>query len=238
MPRCCSLLFWSIIGIDRGELTITTTNNNNNNNHSTVRYGTVRYCTVAVLVRLFPHAIATWQERRARASLRTLEHKTMHCCMLLLAVLPSASAYQLPSVPRAVSALRHAAVRACDAPAADAEAAEATGGIISFSERALAQLETMREKEESNSLILRMGVRAGGCSGMSYVMDLEKPELVTEGDTVVELGEGMQCAIDPKSLMFLYGMQLDYSDELIGGGFSFQNPNAEETCGCGKSFGI
>ena len=58
----------------------------------------------------------------------------------------------------------------------------------------------------------------------------EKPDAVLdEADTVVDLAEGMKCAIDPKSLMFLYGMQLDYSDELIGGGFSFQNPNAEET---------
>ena len=48
----------------------------------------------------------------------------------------------------------------------------------------------------------------------------------------------IRCVIDPKSLMFLYGLQLDYSDELIGGGFSFANPNAEETCGCGKSFGV
>ena len=81
-------------------------------------------------------------------------------------------------------------------------------------------------------------VRAGGCSGMSYVMDLAKSSDIDENDTVVELDENMRCVIDPKSLVFLYGMQLDYSDELIGGGFSFQNPNAEETCGCGKSFGI
>ena len=80
-----------------------------------------------------------------------------------------------------------------------------------------------------------MAVRAGGCSGMSYVMDLTKLEDVDENDTIVNLDENMRCVIDPKSLMFLYGMQLDYSDELIGGGFSFSNPNAEETCGCGKS---
>ena len=73
---------------------------------------------------------------------------------------------------------------------------------------------------------------------MSYVMDLTKSDDVDETDTVVDLDENMKCVIDPKSLMFLFGMQLDYSDELIGGGFSFYNPNAEETCGCGKSFGI
>ena len=142
---------------------------------------------------------------------------------LLLLLLPATSGFLLPLTPRL--AVRRAAVCACDAAAPE----EATGGIISFSERALAQLESMREKQDDGKLILRMGVRAGGCSGMSYVMDLEKPDKVDEGDTVVDLAEGMQCAIDPKSLMFLYGMQLDYSDELIGGGFSFQNPNAEET---------
>jgi iron-sulfur cluster assembly accessory protein len=145
---------------------------------------------------------------------------------LLLALLPVTSAYLLPLTPAARVAARRAVICACDTAAPEEEA---TGGIISFSDRALAQLESMREKQEDGKLILRMGVRAGGCSGMSYVMDLEKPDKVDEGDTVVDLAEGMQCAIDPKSLMFLYGMQLDYSDELIGGGFSFQNPNAEET---------
>ena len=50
--------------------------------------------------------------------------------------------------------------------------------------------------------------------------------------------EGVRCVIDPKSLLYLFGLQLDYSTELIGGGFNFQNPNAETTCGCGKSFNV
>jgi len=54
---------------------------------------------------------------------------------------------------------------------------------------------------------------------------------------VVDVTKGMAAAIDPKSLMYLYGMKLDYSDALIGGGFSFDNPNADSSCGCGKSFG-
>jgi iron-sulfur cluster assembly accessory protein len=139
----------------------------------------------------------------------------------------------------ASSDFRRASLLACDAPAdpaAPAEMPPVEERIISFSDRALAQLESMREKQEGDELILRMGVRAGGCSGMSYIMDLEKPEKVDAADTVVELADSMRCVIDPKSLMFLYGMQLDYSDELIGGGFSFQNPNAEETCGCGKRY--
>jgi len=82
-----------------------------------------------------------------------------------------------------------------------------------------------------------MGVRAGGCSGMSYVMDFISVNDVT-GDDHIEEYDGIKCVVDPKSLMFLYGLQLDYSDELIGGGFKFQNPNAESSCGCGKSFGV
>ena len=73
---------------------------------------------------------------------------------------------------------------------------------------------------------------------MSYVMDLMKPEDVGEDDTVIDYEGGIRCAIDPKSLLFLYGLNLDYSDELIGGGFSFHNPNADSTCGCGKSFEV
>ena len=145
--------------------------------------------------------------------------------LALIVSLPTA--FVLPMTP--LPTMRRAAVYACDAPEPAPEEAS-NGGIISFSERALQQLETMREKDPTGKIVLRMGVRAGGCSGMSYVMDLEKPDAVLdEADTVVDLAEGMKCAIDPKSLMFLYGMQLDYSDELIGGGFSFQNPNAEET---------
>ena len=122
--------------------------------------------------------------------------------------------------------------------AAEPTDADAAAPIITLSERAIRQLEVLREGSNLDEIILRMGVRAGGCSGMSYVMDLAKPEDVSEEDTIVEIAADKKAVIDPKSLMFVYGMRLDYSDELIGGGFSFQNPNAEETCGCGKSFGV
>ena len=82
-----------------------------------------------------------------------------------------------------------------------------------------------------------MGIRAGGCSGMSYVMDMIPPDQIKEDDHV-EIYEGIQCVVDPKSLLYLFGLQLDYSDELIGGGFKFINPNAETSCGCGKSFNV
>ena len=85
---------------------------------------------------------------------------------------------------------------------------------------------------------LRMGVKAGGCSGMSYAMDLCKEDDITEQDHVEEWPEGFKVVIDPKSMLYLFGLELGYSNELIGGGFQFKNPNAETSCGCGTSFGI
>ena len=68
---------------------------------------------------------------------------------------------------------------------------------------------------------------------MDFIKDGE-----VQPDDHVEIYGGIKCVVDPKSLLFLYGLQLDYSDELIGGGFKFQNPNAGTSCGCGKSFGV
>jgi iron-sulfur cluster assembly protein len=70
---------------------------------------------------------------------------------------------------------------------------------------------------------------------MSYVMDFEERSNIREEDSLIEQ-DGFTMVCDPKSLLYLFGMQLDYSDALIGGGFNFQNPNASSTCGCGKSF--
>jgi iron-sulfur cluster assembly accessory protein len=70
---------------------------------------------------------------------------------------------------------------------------------------------------------------------MSYTMDFLPGSSVTEDDTVVD-ADGVTLVVDPKSLLFLYGLQLDYSAALIGGGFKFSNPNATSSCGCGTSF--
>eukprot|EP00638_Chattonella_subsalsa_P006801 CAMPEP_0117756854 /NCGR_PEP_ID=MMETSP0947-20121206/14351_1 /TAXON_ID=44440 /ORGANISM="Chattonella subsalsa, Strain CCMP2191" /LENGTH=196 /DNA_ID=CAMNT_0005576571 /DNA_START=60 /DNA_END=650 /DNA_ORIENTATION=- len=114
--------------------------------------------------------------------------------------------------------------------------------VVTLSENALkhlAELKTKQGKAEEENLMMRMGVKSGGCSGMSYVLDFMEESEITEEDHIEEWEEHkLKCAIDPKSLLYLYGLQLDYSDELIGGGFEFRNPNAEQTCGCGKSFGV
>jgi iron-sulfur cluster assembly protein len=114
--------------------------------------------------------------------------------------------------------------------------AEAEEKVLVITPKAMDHLAFLKSKQESG-MILRMGVRAGGCSGMSYVMDFVKEGEITDDDHVEEY-DGIRCVVDPKSLLFIYGMKLDYSDELIGGGFKFSNPNAETSCGCGKSFGV
>ena len=82
---------------------------------------------------------------------------------------------------------------------------------------------------------LRLGVKGGGCSGMSYVLAFdEKPR---QDDETLML-EGLTVYVDPKSLFYLSGITLDFQDGLQGRGFVFNNPNAARTCGCGHSFGV
>ena len=105
---------------------------------------------------------------------------------------------------------------------------------IQMSEAALRHVLLLRERQ-GQDLCLRVGVRGGGCSGMSYMMDFEDPSKIQPSDEVYDYA-GFKVVCDPKSLLYLYGLVLDYSDALIGGGFQFTNPNASQTCGCGKSF--
>ncbi|MDC3121623.1 iron-sulfur cluster assembly accessory protein [Prochlorococcus sp. AH-716-J21] len=97
-------------------------------------------------------------------------------------------------------------------------------------------------KGQSDKKALRVGVRSGGCSGMSYTMDFIGPNEINPDDKVydysLEADQSFQVVCDPKSLLYIYGMQLDFSKELIGGGFNFVNPNASQTCGCGSSFAV
>ena len=109
-------------------------------------------------------------------------------------------------------------------------------GIL-MSENALTHVKMLKEQQGGKDLCLRVGVRQGGCSGMSYMMDFEDPSNInSEHDEVYDY-DGFRVICDRKSLLYLYGLMLDYSNALIGGGFQFTNPNAAQTCGCGKSFG-
>lgn len=106
-------------------------------------------------------------------------------------------------------------------------------GIL-MTDAALQHVLQLREKQ-GKDLCLRVGVRQGGCSGMSYMMDFEDPNNIQPTDEVFDY-DGFKVVCDPKSMLYLYGLVLDYSDAMIGGGFQFTNPNANQTCGCGKSF--
>ncbi len=97
-------------------------------------------------------------------------------------------------------------------------------------------------KSQIDKNALRVGVRSGGCSGMSYTMDFIAENQINSDDKIYEYSLSNNIAFkvvcDPKSLLYIYGMQLDFSTELIGGGFNFTNPNASQTCGCGSSFAV
>ena len=95
---------------------------------------------------------------------------------------------------------------------------------------------------QTDKKALRVGVRSGGCSGMSYTMDFITENQINAEDKIYDYSlsddKFFQVVCDPKSLLYIYGMQLDFSNELIGGGFNFTNPNASQTCGCGSSFSV
>ncbi len=107
---------------------------------------------------------------------------------------------------------------------------------IALTAKAAAQVARIREENNIPATHgLRIGVKGGGCSGLSYVLGFdEKPG---EKDRVFQ-SEGVTVYIDPKSLFYLSGTVLDFSDGLNGKGFVFQNPHASRTCGCGQSFGV
>jgi iron-sulfur cluster assembly protein len=107
---------------------------------------------------------------------------------------------------------------------------------ITLTQKAVEQVARIRAQNNiPDSHGLRLGVKGGGCSGLSYVLAFdEKPR---ENDKVMEI-LGVRVFIDPKSLFYLSGTVLDFSDGLNGKGFVFNNPQASRTCGCGNSFGV
>jgi len=116
--------------------------------------------------------------------------------------------------------------------------ATAPAGLISLTPQAVEKLrEILGKQDDPEGYYLRLGVKGGGCSGFSYVLQFDK-DVDPKFDRTFEI-EGIRVAVDRKSLVFLAGMKLHYTGDLhiLGeGGFEFQNPNASRTCGCGTSF--
>jgi iron-sulfur cluster assembly protein len=107
--------------------------------------------------------------------------------------------------------------------------------MIQISETAARKIRSLMAKQGISEGGLRVGVKGGGCSGLSYTFAWEKvPRL---GDEVFEGPEGAKIFVDKKSYLFLNGTTLDYDTALLGKGFVFHNPNAKSSCGCGSSFG-
>lgn len=108
--------------------------------------------------------------------------------------------------------------------------------MIQVSETAAKRIHALKAEDNASAgAFLRVFVKRGGCSGMSYKMEFDTT--IKESDKVFEAG-GAKVVVDGQSLLFLLGMTLDYEGGLNGKGFIFSNPNATKTCGCGSSFGV
>ena len=108
--------------------------------------------------------------------------------------------------------------------------------MITVSERAKEYISQLMTDQQSNSeSFVRVGVKGGGCSGLEYLLNFDTE--LKQGDEVYE-DKGVKVVVDFKSLLYLYGTELDYSGGLNGKGLTFINPNATKTCSCGESFSV
>jgi iron-sulfur cluster insertion protein len=104
-----------------------------------------------------------------------------------------------------------------------------------FTDAAAAKVRELVQEEHNDALMLRVFISGGGCSGFQYGFTFDEKQ--SEGDTVVERN-GVRLLIDPMSIQYLMGAEIDYSEGLEGAQFVIRNPNAATTCGCGSSFSV
>jgi len=109
----------------------------------------------------------------------------------------------------------------------------AAAPINTLSEAAVKEVKRLINVQGMTEGGLRLGVKGGGCSGLSYTINFD--EKIGQYDTVYEI-EGIKVIVDTKSAIYLQGTQLDFQKDLLAGAFKFVNPNAQKTCGCGESF--
>jgi iron-sulfur cluster assembly protein len=108
--------------------------------------------------------------------------------------------------------------------------------MITVSEKAKEYIDQLRqEQKDGPDAFVRVGVKGGGCSGLEYQLKFDTE--MKQGDEVYE-DKGIKVVVDFKSLLYLYGTELDYSGGLNGKGLTFINPNATKTCSCGESFSV
>ena len=105
--------------------------------------------------------------------------------------------------------------------------------VITLSDNAANRIKEIISNDETKSLGVRVGVKSGGCAGMSYVMEYAKE--INPTDEIIE-DKGVKVFIDPSAIMYLLGTEMDYKKEQFSSTFIFKNPNETERCGCGESF--
>jgi iron-sulfur cluster assembly protein len=105
--------------------------------------------------------------------------------------------------------------------------------MVTLTDRAASQIKDLLEKQGKTDAMLRVFVSGGGCSGFQYGMSLE--DAAMEGDVHSEVN-GVKVIVDPRSAMYIQGAEVDFVDNMMGGGFKIDNPNAASSCGCGTSF--
>ena len=110
-----------------------------------------------------------------------------------------------------------------------------TKQIITLSDNAAQRIKEIMSKAKEPSIGVRIGVKSGGCAGMSYVMEYAKK--TNPNDEIIE-DKGVKVLIDPNAIMYLLGTEMDYKKEELSSTFVFKNPNETERCGCGESFKI
>ncbi len=107
--------------------------------------------------------------------------------------------------------------------------------MITLTEKAIGQVKKVIGKQSESYIGIRVGVEGGGCSGFQYTLNLEREG--REGDDVVQV-DGFQLLVDPQSMVYLDGTEIDYVETLHAAGFRFNNPNVTGSCGCGESFQV
>ena len=107
--------------------------------------------------------------------------------------------------------------------------------VITLSDNAANRIKEIMSNNEKNSIGVRVGVKSGGCAGMSYIMEYAKE--INPTDEIIE-DKGVKVFIDPGAIMYLLGTEMDYKKEQFSSSFIFKNPNETERCGCGESFKV
>jgi len=107
--------------------------------------------------------------------------------------------------------------------------------VITLSDNAANRIKEIMSNDQTKSVGVRVGVKSGGCAGMSYIMEYAKE--INSTDEIIE-DKGVKVFIDPGAIMYLLGTEMDYKKEQFSSTFVFKNPNETERCGCGESFKI